>query len=460
MRLQKSGRWLVSACALGLALSLTACGGPAPTSSEGGGGDEQVTINYWGFAPKSTTADKYKEAFEDAHPNIKINFRVVEITDYPATLRPGLQSDSGPDVFPLAAGGAIAGAFLFEDAVEDLTPLAKATLGDDFADKFGGGYIEQLSSNGKLLASPFVGVTAQYFWYNKDLFDQHQLTPPTNYDEMKKVCDTFKAAGVQCFVGGFGGDLPFGGELMRTIANSIQPGYWEDAIKGKVSWESPVITESVDIMRKMQADGIIAEDAIAIQQYPEANNIFQSQKAAMIQMGSWYAQYDPKDVAAEAQKAAGVTDPVMFTQLTMPAPDLSGKGNMPQPLGEVDWGVAISKRSQHKAEAEEFVKFLTMTEEGQRFGCSVLEGVPTLKGVEPDWPNLNLSNPEQQEANIKQIISDSLTTTETRNRWIGPETAEAILQLVQGALTTQNPAAELAAKAQQMAKPLPGAAES
>jgi ABC-type glycerol-3-phosphate transport system substrate-binding protein len=180
----------------------------------------------------------------------------------------------------------------------------------------------------------------------------------------------------------------------------------------------------------------------------------------MIQMGSWYAQYDPQDVSAEAQKAAGVTEPVTFTQLTMPAPDLSGKGNMPKTLGEVDWGVAISKRSQHKAEAEEFVKFLTMTEEGQQFGCSVLEGVPTMKGVEPDWPNLNLSNPELQEANIKQIISDSLTTTETRNRWIGPETAEAILQLVSGTLTTKDSPADLTAKAQQMAKPLPGATES
>ncbi|MDR2378702.1 MAG: ABC transporter substrate-binding protein [Bifidobacteriaceae bacterium] len=452
----KTARWLAWATAGALTLGLAACGG----SEDSAEGDGVVTINYWGFSPKSTTADKYKKAFEDTHPNIKVNFRVVEITDYPATLRPGLQSDDGPDVFPLAAGGAIAGAFLFEDAVEDLTPLATEVLGADFKDKFGGGYVDQLTVNGKLLASPFVGVTAQYFWYNKDLFDEYGLTPPTNYDEMKAVCDAFKAGGVQCFVGGFGGDLPFGGELMRTIANSIEPGYWEDAIKGKKSWESPVITESVDILRKMQADGIIAEDAISIQQYPEANNIFQSQQAAMIQMGSWYAQYDPKDVSAEAQEAAGVTDPQVFTQLTMPAPDLSGKGNMPATLGEVDWGVAISKRSQHKEEAQEFVKWLTMTEEGQQFGCSVLEGVPTLKGVEPDWPNLNLSNPELQEPDIRHIIEDSLTTTETRNRWIGPETAEAILQLVQGTLTTTTSAAELAAKAQQMAKPLDGAADS
>jgi ABC-type glycerol-3-phosphate transport system substrate-binding protein len=180
----------------------------------------------------------------------------------------------------------------------------------------------------------------------------------------------------------------------------------------------------------------------------------------MIQMGSWYAQYDPKDVSAAAQEAAGVTDPQVFTQLTMPAPDLSGHGNIPATLGEVDWGVAVSKNSQHKAEALKFVEWLTMTQEGQQFGCSVLEGVPTLKGVEPDWPNLNLSNPEAQEANIRQIIQDSLSTTETRNRWIGPETAEAILQLVSGSLTTKDSAADLAAKAQSMAKPLPGAAEA
>lgn len=460
-------RAVVGAAAAVMLFGVTACGSSTPgqdatgageattTGDASGGGDgDVVTINWWGFAPKSTTADKYKAAFEAANPGIKINFKVVEITDYPATLRPGLQSQDGPDVFPLAAGGAIAGAFLFEDAALDLTDLAKETLGADYKDKFIAGAVDQLTVNGKLLASPFVGVTAQYFWYNKDLFDKYGQTPPKTYDEWVSTCKVFKEAGIQCFVAGFGGDLPFGGELLRTIANSIEPGYYEKAIKGLESWDSPVITQAIEIMRNMQRDGIIQPDALGIQQYPEANNLFQSQKAAMVQMGSWYAQYMPKDVSAEAQQAAGVTDPQVFAQMPMPSPDLAGKGNIPQTLGEVDWGVAVSKNSKHPEEAKKFVQWLTMTQEGQGFGATVLDGVPTLKGVEPNWDNLNLSKPDVQKPALQKLFADAASTTETRNRWIGPETAEAILQMVQLTLTTDTPAEDIVKQTQDMAVPI------
>ncbi len=432
-------------------VGVAGCSGQGSGEASSGG---DVTINWWGFAPTSATANKYKAAFEAANPGIKLNFKVVQITDYPATLRPGLQSSNGPDVFPLAAGGAVAGAFLFEDVATDLTDLAVSTLGKDFKDKYNAGAVDQMTVNGKLLASPFVGVTAQYFWYNKDLFDKYGQKPPTTYDEWVNVCKVFKSNGIQCFVGGFGGDLPFGGELLRTIANSVEPGYYEKAIKGLESWDSPVITKSIEIMRNMQRDGIIQPDAMGIQQYPEANNLFQSQKAAMIQMGSWYSQYMPKDVSATAQQAAGVSSPKVFTQLPMPAPDLAGKGNYPKTLGEVDWGVAVSKKSKHPEEAKKFVKWLTMTKEGQTFGATVLEGIPTLRGVEPDWGNLNLSNPQLQEPALKQLIKDAGTTTETRNRWIGSETAEAILQMVQQTLTTHNSPEQIVKKTQDMAVPI------
>jgi hypothetical protein len=91
----------------------------------------------------------------------------------------------------------------------------------------------------------------------------------------------------------------FSTELLRTIANSIDPTYYLKALNGKASWNDPVFTQSIDILRKMQDDGIIGQDATSIKQYPESNNNFLSQKAAIVQMGTWYAQYAAKESMTE-----------------------------------------------------------------------------------------------------------------------------------------------------------------
>src|SRR5450756_2734725 len=111
------------------------------------------------------------------------------------------------------------------------------------------------------------------------------------YGDLKAACDKFQAAGVQCFTMGTNSTDTFSTELLRSIMSSIDPTYYMKALHGQVSWDDPVFTQAIDMLRKMQTDGIISQDATSIKQYPEANNHFMAGKAAIVQMGTWYAQY-------------------------------------------------------------------------------------------------------------------------------------------------------------------------
>jgi ABC-type glycerol-3-phosphate transport system substrate-binding protein len=279
-------------------------------------------------------------------------------------------------------------------------------------------------------------VAAGFFWINKDLFGANGVsTELKTYDQLKAACDTFAKARVQCFTMGTNSTDTFSTELLRTIMNSIDRTYYLRALNGKASWEDPVFTQAIDIMRRMQDDGIIAQDATSIKQYPEANNNFMAQKAAIVQMGTWYAQYAAKESMTNSMKGAGVSSPKPFTMMPMVSPDFAGKGNVPQYVGEADYGLAINEKAKNPEAAKTFVTWLSATKEGQQDVANAIDLVPALKGVQADWNNLGLVSPDIQIPAFQKLFADAAAVQESRNLYIAAETGNAQVIAVQQALT-------------------------
>ena len=73
-------------------------GGDAGSATSG-------TVNWWGWTPTDTaTAKGYIAAFNKEYPDIKVNYKLVAISDWQAALPPALRSDGGPDVFDMQPG--------------------------------------------------------------------------------------------------------------------------------------------------------------------------------------------------------------------------------------------------------------------------------------------------------------------------------------------------------------------
>ena len=447
---------LALVAASGMVISLAACGGSSGAKSSGGapatanasaGGTASGTVTWWGWTPDTPVAEHYIAEFKKVQPGITIKYTNYENADYAPTMSAAFQTGAGPDIFDISAGGNVGGKQLWGDYAMDLTDTAKAALGDGWKDKFAAGYVDQLSVDGKVTALPLGGVAAGFFWINKDLFDaNHVSTELKTYDQLKAACDTFAKAKVQCFTMGTNSTDTFSTELLRTIMNSIDPTYYMKALHGQASWNDPVFTQAIDMMRKMQSDGIISQDATSIKQYPESNNNFMSEKAAIVQMGTWYAQYAAKASMLASMKGAGVSNPKPFTMMPMTSPDFAGKGNVPQLVGEADYGLAINAKTKNAAAAKAFVTWLSTTKEGQQTVANAIDLVPALKGVQADWTNLGLVSPDIQIPAFKKFFDEASATTESRNLYIAAETGNAQVIAVQQALASKSKSSAAIAK--------------
>jgi raffinose/stachyose/melibiose transport system substrate-binding protein len=432
---------LIAASAMIMTMASCGGGGEGGEAPTGGTGTAEATgeVTWWGWTPDTPVAQKYIAEFNKTHPNITVKYTNYENADYAPTMSSAFQTGAGPDIFDVSAGGNVGGKQLWGEYAMDLAPVAEQTLGADWKNKFAPGYVDHLTYDGKAVAIPLGGVAAGFFWINKNLFDKHGVsTELKTYDELKAACDKFVAAGVQCFTMGTNSTDTFSTELLRNIMNSIDPSYYMKALHGEASWDDPVFIQAIDIMRKMQSDGIIGQDATSIKQYPEANNNFMSQKAAIVQMGTWYAQYAAKESMVGSMEGAGVSKPVPFTMMPMTSPDFAGKGQIPGLVAEADYGLAINADAKNPEAAKTLIMWLTATPEGQQQVANAIDLVPALTGIQADWANLGLVSPDIQIPAFQKFFSDAVATKESRNLYISAETGNAQVIAVQQALSSKS----------------------
>ena len=147
-------------------------------------------------------------------------------------LRPALASDSGPDVFTLAASGSVGPADVFAPYATDLTPEVEELLGADWkskvyparADAFHEGRQADRNGVGE-------GRRGQHVDQPGDVRSVRGETADHVRDESVTACETFRANGLGCFKEGIGGS-GFDVNTFHSIVNSIAPGAFREGDQG------------------------------------------------------------------------------------------------------------------------------------------------------------------------------------------------------------------------------------
>ncbi len=394
-------------------LTLGACSAGGSSAGEDTSSASEGDITWWGWTPDKPLADKLIASFNEEYPDITVEFVSKPIDTYDSVLGPAITSTDGPDVFNVAPGSANGGVQTFQAGAIDLASAAEEALGSDWQSQLAASGVEGLSVDGKVVGLSAGAVYSGSLWINQDLFDQYGLTPPTTYDEWVSVCDTFKAAGQGCFVQG-AGQWAFDMDTFEAIMQNVEPGAYVDASRGEMSYTDPAFVEGMEIWKSLFDDGIMQEGAIGLQQYPDANNAFMSGKYAMVMMGSWYTQYTVRDAMISAMEAAGVANPEPFTMVPIQFPDVAGTGNVGLMFGDADYGLAVSAKSDQQAAATTFALWLATSEAGQSAVANTLNDIPSLKGVQPQWDEIDLVNPAVQLDALKEYTDTAGAATEPR----------------------------------------------
>ena len=416
-------RTLAAALVAGLAMfGIAACGGSANSGS--GSSATSGTVNWWGWTPTNATlADQYISAFNKQYPRIKVTYKVINISDWTAALRPALVSGQGPDVYDIQPGAYVTE---FGSFAEDLTPAIKQGLGSDWKSKIAPIGISGLTEGSKLTSLPVGSVYAGNLWINQDLFKQYNVTPPTTLDQWQQDCKSFQSHGVGCFVQGVAQE-GFDQDTLQSIANSVQPGLWTNASKGKAKWNDPGMVQTLSIWKQLFTDGIMQSGAVGTQQYPDANNAFLTQKYAMVMMGTWYTQYTTKDLMQAGISAAGVANAKPFTMLPITFPDVAGKGNTSAMYGDADYGLAVYGKSKNKSASETFVKWMTTSTTGQQIVANQLDDIPSVKSIKPNFSNIQFVDQSAQTDMVQRYMQHAQTVTQPRESLLSADVQNAIL---------------------------------
>lgn len=414
---------LTLAAAMALTLSLNACGGGTTetadsTASTGGdtaastaettGSATSGDIVWWGWTPGSPTNEQYIAEFNKVYPDINVTWKQTTIDDYDAAIRPALANSEGVDVFEVSAGSANGGIEVFGGQAIDLTEDIKGVLGEDYADKISESAISTMTVDGELKAIGVGTVYAGNLWINKDLFDKYNVEIPTDMESWKAACETFEANGIIGFVQG-AGQGAFNMDTWHAICDNVEPGAFTAASRGERPWTDDVFVQALDLWKSLFDEGIMQEGALGIMQFPEANNLFMSQQAAMVMMGSWYTSNClPDTMKAAIEAASSTAEP--FTMIPIDFPDIAGTGNVGSMFGDLDYATAVAASGPNVEASKTFALWLGTSDEGQQMIADSLNVVPIRKDISPDWDNVTLVDPEAQNEAVQNYLAEAVAS--------------------------------------------------
>jgi glucose/mannose transport system substrate-binding protein len=157
-------------------------------------GEQHLQIYHWWTAPgEREAADAMFAALKKAYPNIVVdenpnpggggvNQRVV--------LQSRIAAGDYPDTFQ-TLGGAELKNYVDSGVLKPLDDFYSET---GYGDKIPGPLLKAVSVDGHPYSVPLNMHIQNILYYNKKLFDELKLTPPTTFDELVAACDAIKKA--------------------------------------------------------------------------------------------------------------------------------------------------------------------------------------------------------------------------------------------------------------------------
>jgi ABC-type glycerol-3-phosphate transport system substrate-binding protein len=156
----------------------------------GANAQDALTITMWGNHPE--WRDPMLEilaAFEESNPGITVEFTGIPGPDYPAKLQTAVAGGAPSDVL-----GALEGSILTQVAAGGELPFIDLSGKIDISgltDTARG----QVEVDGKVYGTPLASYTVGIA-YQKPIFAEHGLEPPTTWQELKDVAQALQDAGV------------------------------------------------------------------------------------------------------------------------------------------------------------------------------------------------------------------------------------------------------------------------
>lgn len=311
-----------------------------PKLKSGGLKRKEVTLNYWGLWEPEEVIKGVLADWEKDHPNIKINYIRQSHKEYRERLQSALARNEGPDLFRFH----LTWLPMFKNELEPVPATIMSV--SQFEGSFYPVVLSSLRSGASYLGIPLMVDTLSLF-YNEDIFQAAGKTPPTTWEELRKLASELTVKDET-------GQIKTAGVALGTTGNVD---HWSDVLGLMMLQNGADLTNPAACSKKAEEDVCLGSDALTFytifnrvdrvwdNTLPTSTVAFATGKVAMYFGPSWRV-FDLKAI-----------NPQLNFKI-VPVPQLPGT--------DINWASfwveGVAKKSQSKTEAWEFLKFLSSPE--------------------------------------------------------------------------------------------------
>ena len=362
--------------------------------AEGDSGEKTVVkVQTWNPGDEEYT-HAMLEKFEEEHPDIQIDYTFMPYTDHVEKLKVDLSAGDAADVYGVQTGAMYKE---FRDFEEDLTPYMAEKYGDDWTSNFNEYAMSLLQGDdGEYYAVPLGLSYAGYVWANMSYFDKYNLELPTNYDELKEVCQTFRDNGEYPLVIG-AKDSWINIDTWMNIAADINTEKLYSAIEGETPFTDEDLVQSFQIWQNCFTDGVFQDGALGVGMYTDSTDMYQKEGSIpMILNGSWAlgAYMDSDEQSQEVYNSEGANHKIFLM-------DWNNDGKIAPVEEAVDVSLAINNQSKVKDAAWTFVDWM-IHEGADTLVNGQLQYMPARNDMELNVEGLNENGTENLEYCVEQ----------------------------------------------------------
>jgi ABC-type glycerol-3-phosphate transport system substrate-binding protein len=239
------------------------------------------------FHDKPTWADNSDLMGEAAGEATNVGFVTVpepDPTTFQATVRASLGGDQAPDLYTWWSG------YRMEDIVEaggaaDLTDIWQKYIDSG---EYSQGLANAFTFDGKVYAAPFAA-NLWVIYYNKPLFEENGLEPPTTWAEFEALNDALLEKGItpmaQTFVDRWQAFIVFEEMILRTQGSE----FYDKLMRGEAKYTDPEVVEAMELWKELMDKGYLTNDYAFGTATDTFLPAFQAGEVAMLPIGDWYS---------------------------------------------------------------------------------------------------------------------------------------------------------------------------
>ncbi len=241
-------------------------------------------FSWWTTGGEAAGLLKLYDIQKTASPNLDIVNATVAGgagSNAKAVLKTRMLGGDPPDSFQVHMGHELVDTWVTTGFMEPLDDLYQS---EGWEQVFPQGVLDIISFDGHYWSVPANIHRANVMWYNKQIFADNNLQPPTTFDEFFAAADTLKGKGVTPLALGDNGIWASTHLFETVLIGTLGPEKYNGLWTGDTDWRGPEVTQALENFKRMLS--YVNADHSSLS-WDQANDLVLNGTAAMTIMGDW-----------------------------------------------------------------------------------------------------------------------------------------------------------------------------